>query len=176
VLREPPFTAYALSGAASLSGLFAYVAGSPLPFLDLYHAEGRVYGWLFAFLSLGLIGASQVNSLLLRRYRSEHIVLVALGSQVLLAAVLLGVASAGTLGLGSLVALLFGYLSCLGFISPNTSALALAPFTRLGGSAAALLGALQMGMGALTSMGVSLFHARSAVPLAALMAAAPPGR
>jgi DHA1 family bicyclomycin/chloramphenicol resistance-like MFS transporter len=172
VLREPHFTAYALSGAASLSGLFAYVAGSPLLFLDLYHVEGRVYGWLFAFLSLGLIGASQVNSLLLRRYRSEHIVLVALGGQVLLAAVLLGAASTGMLGLGGLVALLFGYLSCLGFISPNTSALALAPFTRLGGSAAALMGALQMGMGALTSIGVSLFHTRSAVPLAALMATA----
>jgi DHA1 family bicyclomycin/chloramphenicol resistance-like MFS transporter len=131
-----------------------------------------VYGWLFAFLSLGLIGASQVNSLLLRRYRSEHIVLVALGSQLLLAAVLLGAASTRMLGLGGLVALLFGYLSCLGFISSNTSALALAPFTQLGGSAAALMGALQMGMGALTSMGVSLFHARSVVPLAALMAAA----
>ena len=63
----------------SFSGLFAYVSGSPLVFMDIFHVEGKVYGWLFAFLSIGLIGASQVNSRLLRFYQSEQIVLVALG-------------------------------------------------------------------------------------------------
>jgi DHA1 family bicyclomycin/chloramphenicol resistance-like MFS transporter len=170
VLREPQFTTYALTGAVSFSGLFAYVAGSPLVFMDLYHVEGKVYGWIFAFLSVGLIGASQLNSLLLRRYQSEQIVLVALGCQLLITGVLLGLTSAGILGLGGTVALLFLFLSCLGFTSPNTSALSLAPFTRHAGSAAALMGAIQMGAGALASVGVSLFNAHSALPMVGIMA------
>jgi DHA1 family bicyclomycin/chloramphenicol resistance-like MFS transporter len=170
VLREPQFTTYALTGAVSFSGLFAYVAGSPLVFMDLYHVEGKVYGWIFAFLSLGLIGASQVNSLLLRRYQSAQIVRVALGCQLLITALLLGLTSAGGLGLGGTVALLFLFLSCLGFTSPNTSALSLAPFTRHAGSAAALMGALQMAAGALASVGVSLFSAHSALPMVGIMA------
>jgi DHA1 family bicyclomycin/chloramphenicol resistance-like MFS transporter len=172
VLREPQFTTYALTGAVSFSGLFAYVSGSPLVFMDLFHVTGKVYGWIFALLSIGLIGASQVNSQLLRRYASEQLVLVALGSQVLITGVLLGLTSAGVLGLGGTVALLFLFLCCLGFTSPNTSALSLAPFTRNAGSASALLGAIQMGLGALASVGVSLFNAHSAVPMAAIMAGA----
>jgi DHA1 family bicyclomycin/chloramphenicol resistance-like MFS transporter len=170
VLREPQFTTYALTGAVSFSGLFAYVSGSPLVFMDLYHVEGKVYGWIFAFLSVGLIGASQLNSLLLRRYQSGQIVLVALGCQLLITGVLLGLTSAGVLGLGGTVALLFLFLSCLGFTSPNTSALSLAPFTRHAGSAAALMGALQMAAGALASVGVSLFNAHSALPMVGIMA------
>ena len=170
VLREPQFTTYALTGAVSFSGLFAYVSGSPLVFMDIFHVEGKVYGWIFAFLSIGLIGASQVNSYLLRRYRSEQIVFVALGCQVLTTFALLGLTSAGLLGLGGTIALLFVFLGCLGFTSPNTSALSLAPFTRNAGSASALLGAIQMGMGTLASVGVSLFNAHTAIPMAAIMA------
>ncbi|TVT43312.1 multidrug effflux MFS transporter [Hymenobacter setariae] len=170
VLREPQFTTYALTGAISFSGLFAYVAGSPLVFMDIYHVGGKVYGWIFAFLSTGLIGSSQLNSLLLRRYQSEQIVPVALGCQLLTTGVLLALTSAGVLGLGGTIALLFLFLCCLGFTSPNTSALSLAPFTRNAGSASALMGAIQMGAGALASVGVSMFDARTAVPMAALMA------
>jgi DHA1 family bicyclomycin/chloramphenicol resistance-like MFS transporter len=170
VLREPQFTTYALTGAVSFSGLFAYVSGSPLVFMDIFHVEGKVYGWIFAFLSVGLIGASQVNSYLLRRYRSEQIVFVALGCQVLTTFALLGLTSAGVLGLGGTIALLFVFLGCLGFTSPNTSALSLAPFTRNAGSASALMGAIQMGMGALASVGVSLFNAHTAIPMVTIMA------
>lgn len=172
VLREPQFTTYALTGAISFSGLFAYVSGSPLVFMDIFHVDGKVYGWLFAFLSIGLIGASQVNSRLLRFYQSEQIVFVALGCQVLTTLLLLGLTSAGVLGLGGTVALLFLFLCCLGFTNPNTSALSLAPFTRNAGSASALMGAMQMGVGALASVGVSLFNAHSAIPMVAIMAAA----
>jgi DHA1 family bicyclomycin/chloramphenicol resistance-like MFS transporter len=170
VLREPQFTTYALTGAVSFSGLFAYVSGSPLVFMDIFHVAGKVYGWLFAFLSIGLIGASQVNSQLLRFYRSEQIVFGALGCQVLTTLLLLGLTSAGLLSLGGTVALLFVFLCCLGFTNPNTSALSLAPFTRNAGSASALMGAIQMGMGALASVSVSLFNSHSATPMAAIMA------
>ncbi|MGI4819959.1 MAG: multidrug effflux MFS transporter [Janthinobacterium lividum] len=170
VLREPQFTTYAFTGAISFSGLFAYVSGSPLVFMDIFHVDGKVYGWIFAFLSIGLIGSSQVNSQLLRKYQSEQIVLAALLCQSVIACIFLILTSANIIELGGTVAFLFLYLCCLGFTNPNTSALSLAPFTRNAGSASALMGAIQMALGALASVSVSLFNTHSATPMVAIMA------
>ncbi len=62
VLREPQFFTYALTGAMTFGGLLAYVSGSPLVFMDIFRVSGQVYGWIFAGLSVGFIGASQVNT------------------------------------------------------------------------------------------------------------------
>jgi DHA1 family bicyclomycin/chloramphenicol resistance-like MFS transporter len=62
------------------------------------------------------------------------------------------------------------FLSTIGFINPNAAALCLAPFTRNAGSASALMGALQMGIGASISALVGVFDVRSAVPMTAIMA------
>jgi DHA1 family bicyclomycin/chloramphenicol resistance-like MFS transporter len=169
VLREPQFTTYAFTGAISFSGLFAYVSGSPLVFMDIYHVEGKVYGWIFAFLSIGLIGSSQINSQLLRKYQSEQIVLAALICQSVIACTFLILTSTNIVGLGGTIAFLFLYLCCLGFTNPNTSALSLAPFTRNAGSASALMGAIQMALGALASVSVSLFNTHNAIPMVAIM-------
>ncbi len=64
------------------------------------------------------------------------------------------------------------FLGCLGFINPNASALSLAPFTKNAGSASALMGALQMGLGALASAVISMFAADVVWPMPAVMTAA----
>lgn len=170
VIKEPQFYTYAFTGAIAFSGLFAYVSGSPKVFMDIYRVSEKAYGWIFAGLSVGLIGASQVNTLLLRWFRSQQIVLAALAGQVVTGAVFVVAAAAGWLQLESTLVLLFLFLCCLGLVNPNTAALTLAPFTRNAGSASALMGALQMGVGALASVGVSMWKAHSLIPMAAIMA------
>jgi len=54
---------------------------------------------------------------------------------------------------------------------PNAAALALSPFNKNIGSASALLGFIQMGIGALASTGVGLLHASTSLPIYAMMAA-----
>lgn len=171
VLKEPQFYTYALSGAVSFAGLLAYVSGSPLLFMEIFQVNEKEYGWIFAFLSVGLIGASQVNSIMLRRYRSEQIILTALACQLVIGTALVVGTMAGWLGLFSTIACIFLFLCCLGFTFPNASALSLAPFTKNAGSASALMGATQMGIGALATVVLSLFSNHSAVPMAGLMAA-----
>ena len=78
VLREPQFCTYAFTGAIAFAGLFAYVSGSPLVFMEVFHTDEKVYGWIFAFLSVGFIGSSQLNTLFLRKFKSEQIVKAAL--------------------------------------------------------------------------------------------------
>jgi DHA1 family bicyclomycin/chloramphenicol resistance-like MFS transporter len=70
------------------------------------------------------------------------------------------------------IIMIFAFLCCVGITYPNTSALSLAPFAKNAGTAAALLGALQMGVGSLVSVLVSLFKSRSSIPMAGLMTAA----
>ncbi|MFD3003341.1 multidrug effflux MFS transporter [Pontibacter toksunensis] len=171
VLKEPHFYTYALSGAVSFAGLLAYVSGSPLLFMEIFQVNEKEYGWIFAFLSIGLIGASQVNSMMLRRYRSEQIIVTALICQLFIGAVLLLGTMYGWLGLFSTIACIFLFLCCLGFTFPNASALSLAPFSKNAGSASALMGATQMGIGALATVILSIFSNHSAVPMAGVMAA-----
>jgi len=171
VIKEPQFYTYALSGAVSFAGLLAYVSGSPLLFMEIFQVNEKEYGWIFAFLSIGLIGASQVNSIMLRRYRSEQIIVTALVCQLVFGAALLLGTINGWLGLFSTIGCIFLFLCCLGFTFPNASALSLAPFTKNAGSASALMGASQMGIGALATVILSFFSNHSSVPMAGVMAA-----
>ena len=78
VMREPQFTTYMLTGSFASAGLYAYIAGSPAVFMELHHVTERQYGWIFALVAMGLIGSSQLNSVLLRSYKSEQIIRMAL--------------------------------------------------------------------------------------------------
>ncbi|SHE85433.1 multidrug effflux MFS transporter [Pedobacter caeni] len=169
VLKEPQFYTYAFTGALAFSGLFAYISGSPLIFIDIFKVSEEGYGWIFALLSVGLIGSSQVNTLMLRKYKSEQLIMVALSTQVVIVLFFLLGSINNWFGLVETIVLLFLFLCCLGFTNPNTSALSLAPFSRNAGSASALMGAVQMGLGALASFGVSMFEVKSAVPMVAIM-------
>ena len=71
----------------------------------------------------------------------------------------------------STIFLIFIFLCCQGFTFPNSSALSLAPFSQHAGSAAALLGGIQMSIGALISALVSLLSNHTALPMTGVMAA-----
>jgi DHA1 family bicyclomycin/chloramphenicol resistance-like MFS transporter len=166
VLRVPQFYTYTLAGAIAFGGLFAYVAGSPLVFMSVFGVEGKVYGWIFAFLSIGFIGASQTNNLLLRKYSSETVVRTALCCYALIGTLFFVTAIAGSLTLSLTILFLFLLLVCIGIAGPNASSLSLSPFSERAGTAAALMGALQMGVGAFISFLISLAEKPSTVPMA----------
>jgi MFS transporter, DHA1 family, multidrug resistance protein len=169
VLKVPQFYTYTLTGAFAFSGLFAYVAGSPLVFMEVFGVNDKVYGWIFAGLSVGFIGSSQINTLLLKRFTSEQIVKVSLPAQAIVGMLFLIGSVLGILGFWGTIVMIFLFLSCLGMTNPNAAALTLAPFSKNAGTASSLFGALQLGIGALISTSVSLFDSLSAVPLAAVM-------
>lgn len=170
VLRERQFTTFALSGAIASAGLFAYLAGSPFVFMQLYGVSEQQYGLIFAFIAAGLIGCSQLNNRVLRKFKSAQILRFVLLSQSLVGFLLIVGIAAGLLGLYGIIALMLLFLSCQGFTFPNAAALAMAPFSKGAGSASALMGALQMIFGALASALVGLFFNGTAVPMAAIMA------
>lgn len=169
VLREPQFYTYAFTGAMAFAGLFVYITSSPILFMSLFKVKEETYGWIFAFLSVGFIGASQVNTLMLRKYKSEQLIFAALIGQVITVIVFLIGSINGWFGLAETIGFLFVFLCCLGVANPNALALSLAPFSKNAGSASALMGALQMGLGALASACIGFFEQTSAVPMVLIM-------
>jgi MFS transporter, DHA1 family, multidrug resistance protein len=157
VLKVPQFLTYAVAGAFGFAGLFTYVAGSPGIFMEHYLVSGKIYGAIFAFLSVGIIGSSQLNMWFLKRSTSPKIFRLAMLGQFAIAMGLLILGTRPGFPIYGFIALLFIYLGTLGVAMPNGSSLALAPFTKNAGSASAMLGILQMGVGAIASTAVGLF-------------------
>jgi DHA1 family bicyclomycin/chloramphenicol resistance-like MFS transporter len=170
VLAVPQFLIYVFVMALAFSGLLAYVAGSPVIFMQLFHVSKQAYGWIFAFLAVAFIGLSQFNGLLLKRFTSQQIIRVTLTGQVVVGLVFWGFAMAGWLSLGVTIAFLFLFLGFLGFTNPNAAALAMAPFAKNAGTASSLLGCLQLGFGALASAAVSAMADGTVRPVAAVIA------
>ena len=170
IIKVPQFYTYAFTGSIAAAGLYAYIAGSPHVFMELYHVTGKQYGWIFAIIAGGLITSSQINTLMLRKYTSEQIIRVALLCQSIAGITLFIGSMFHFVGLFSSIFLIFIFLSCQGFTFPNSSALSMAPFTTNAGRASALMGAIQLGIGAFTSALVSFLHNETAIPMAGVMA------
>jgi MFS transporter, DHA1 family, multidrug resistance protein len=169
ILRHPQFYTYALAGAFSFSTLFTYVAGSPVIFMEIFKVSPQAYGGIFALLSVGFIGGSQLNIHINKKYSSEQIFSVALTILVITSIVFLIGSFNDWYGLEATIGLFFIALTCLGLTNPNANALGLAPFTRNIGSASALLSFLQIGIAGLSSGGVGIFNSANSVPVASIM-------
>ncbi|MEL1252158.1 multidrug effflux MFS transporter [Flavobacterium sp. DGU38] len=169
IIKEPQFYTYAFTGSIAFSGLFSYVAASPIIFMDIYHVDAKTYGWIFAFLSVSFIGSSQLNSVLLKKFSSEQMIFGALISQSIISIVFLILSLNNLLGLYETIGMLFLFLGCLGISNPNTAGLTIAPFVKNAGSASALMGAIQLGIGAFISFMIGVFVKDSVVPMVAIM-------
>lgn len=169
VLKHPHFLTYALTGAISYAGLYAYVGGAPYVFMELFKVSEAHFGWIFAFIAIGLISASQVNNIALKRYSSQQIISVASVSQSIIGLLFICFTLFGWLNLIFAIAFAFLFLACQGFIFPNATALALAPLGNNAGNASSLIGGIQMTVGASASAIISVFQNHSALSMAGVM-------
>ncbi|WP_163517238.1 Bcr/CflA family multidrug efflux MFS transporter [Gelidibacter japonicus] len=169
VFKTPQFYTYTLTGSFAASGLYAYIAGSPHVFMELYGVSEKQYGWIFGIIAMGLVTASQVNTFMLKKYTSQQIVKVTLLCQVVAGALLFFGTIFHLIEMYSMIVLVFLFLSTQGFAFPNTSALSLAPFEKSAGTASALMGALQLGIGAIITALVSTLSNETPLPMTGIM-------
>lgn len=169
VIKNPQFLIYTLAGGVATAAPFAYIAGSADVFINIYKVSEQQYGWIFAFLAFAMIGTTQLNHFLLKKFTSQQIIQFTLIYQSLVGVVLVAGAWMNLFGQYGLIALLFIFLTGQGLSNPNATALSLAPFTRHAGSAAALMGSFRMAMGGLVSGGVSFLHNGTSLPMVGMM-------
>jgi DHA1 family bicyclomycin/chloramphenicol resistance-like MFS transporter len=170
VLKDLQFSVFSFSGAFAFSGLLAYVASSPLIFMEEFQVTPHQFGLIFAGLAVGFIGSNQINVLLLRKFTSVQIfsasLLVVCPAALLF---LVGIIQ-GWFGLAAILVLLFIILSSLGLAYPNAAALALSPIEHNIGSASAMLGFIQIGVSGLASASIGLFNSKGLLPTVIILA------
>lgn len=169
LFREREFIGLALVSAFASALLFAYIAGSPFVFISRLGLTPDHFGWLFGGNAVGLIGASQLNHQLLGRLPLRRVLRWAVTAEVVAALVLLG-AAAFAPGLVTVGVPLFVCLTLLGFILPNAGAAAMAVAGRRAGSASALLGTIQFGLGAVAGGLVGAGNGGGIVAMAVVIA------
>jgi MFS transporter, DHA1 family, multidrug resistance protein len=170
LLVDKHFMGYALAGGLAAAAMFTYIAGSPFVFIELNGVPPEQFGLLFGANALGLIMAAQFNRWLLRRFQSVQILMVALAVTAASGLLLLLVTATGAGGFPAMLVLLFFCIASTGLVRPNSTAAAMAPYGQRAGSAAALLGGIQFGLGAGAGTLVSLLHNDTALPMAGVIA------
>jgi DHA1 family bicyclomycin/chloramphenicol resistance-like MFS transporter len=155
LLRDRTYVGLVLVAALTMAALFTYVSGSSFVFQRQFGLDEQQFGLLFGAGAFWLIAATQLTPLLLRRWTAAQILVAGVAAGTLAATVLLITAAAS----GSFLAVaagLWAVLFCAGLAMPNAPALALSRYGDRAGAAAALLGAVQFGVGAVVSPVVGL--------------------
>ncbi|MFI5926738.1 multidrug effflux MFS transporter [Micromonospora sp. NPDC051543] len=169
LVNDRAFVGLVLVAGLAMASLFAYVSGSSFVLQREYGLDEQQFGLAFGAGAVGLIGATQFNVRLLRRYTPQQILVMALIAGTAAGLLLVLFAATGIGGLGTLLASLWLVLAAAGLALPNAPALAMSRHSEAAGTAAALLGAVQFGVGALSAPLAGLFGTGS-VPMAIVIA------
>jgi MFS transporter, DHA1 family, multidrug resistance protein len=148
VIRDVRFVILVLVAALAMSGLFAYIAGASFVLQGHYGLDQQAFALVFGAGAVALIGATQFNVVLLRRFAPQSIVVWALVAASLAGVVFVGLSYEHIGGLPGFVLPIWAILAAMGLVIPNAPAVALSRHPDAAGTAAALLGAAQFGFGA----------------------------
>lgn len=163
-IKNPSFVNYALVRAVSNSAAFAMITGSPFVFTQIYAVSQKQFGFIFSMLAVGIIFTGIINTRLLKHFEVKIITKYALIFQLITGAgMILVIYFNGPFYL--LLNFAFLFLSMLGPILPNTTALYLATLPAFSGSASALIGSLSYLSAFLITSVLSLLHNNTAYPM-----------
>ncbi len=176
LLRDFGFMRLALVPSFTMVVLMAYVSSASFIYQETFGLSAAQFALVFALNGLGMIVFAQLNSRLVYRLGSHRILWRALATEIALAAALLVLALAGAVTWWVFALATFLLLAVNTMTMPNGAALALADQGKRAGTATALMGAMQAGMGGALAPLVGVLGgdttALAIVALAALLVAA----
>ncbi len=168
LLRDGRFLRPALASGFAIAGMFAYIAGSPMVFMEVHGVALAEYGIWFGINAAGIIGGSQVSGWLAERWGREVLFTRVLRAMAV-AALALVVATLLGGGFAMIFLCLFVFITMLGVVMPLGTVLGMAHFAAMAGTASALLGTLQFGLGGVAGAVLGLWHDASGLPMAAVI-------
>jgi MFS transporter, DHA1 family, multidrug resistance protein len=169
LLGDRTFLPYALVGSLGFAAMFSYIAGAPFVLEDIHGLSPQQFSVAFAANAAGLVALSQISGRFVERIGPSALlragaVMSAAGGVITLLSVVLDA------GLASLLAGLWLMVSAIGLIVPNSTALALAHQGERAGSASALYGLGQFGLGAVLAPLAGIAGNHDALPMAITIA------
>ena len=170
LLHDRTFVGLVLVAGFAMAALLAYVSGSSFVFQEQFGLDQQQFGLAFGSGAIWLIVATQLNPVLLRHHEPRQILLAAVAAGAAAGLVLVGIALTGFGGLVGVLVGMWAVLFATGLALPNAPAVALASYGEAAGTAAALLGAVQFGVGAAVSPLVGVLG-NDAIAMAVVVAA-----
>jgi MFS transporter, DHA1 family, multidrug resistance protein len=152
--------AYIILNALGFSWMFAYIAGSPLTFIDTFHTTTTLFAVLFACTGAGIVVGATLNGRLAQR--GVGIRWLLLGGVITAAcctSALVLLTLTRSMSLWSFLPLLTLTTASFGMVAPSAAHGALEPLGEVAGVGGGLLASIQMLFAAGTSSVVAmLFH------------------
>lgn len=168
LLSNRLFLGYILTQGIMVAGVFAYVAGTPFIYQNIYGVSPTTFALLFSSNGISLIIGSQIVGRMAKRVEMTLFVKLGLILSILSSvAVLTSSLLQGPLF--TLVLPLFFFVGSIGMTSTAVFSLAMEGQARIAGSAAALLGVVPYLLGALTAPLVGISDEKTAMPLALII-------
>ena len=168
LLKNREFMGYAMAQGFIMAGIFAYVAGTPFVYQNIFDVSPQMFSLLFGMNGIGLIvGAQTVGRLtgvLTEKQFLEIGLLLSItsGTALFIAVLLNG-------PLLSIVIPIFFFVTSIGVISTSSFSLAMESQGHIAGSASALLGLLPFILGAITAPLVGVAGEETAIPMGAII-------
>jgi DHA1 family bicyclomycin/chloramphenicol resistance-like MFS transporter len=157
ILANPSFLAYTAVACAGGAGLFTHLSTSSLVYIKVL---GETPLWFSVCFAVGCFGYLS-GTVLLRRWLptigATHLLMRAGGLQVLSISLSIAIATSGFVHWSAVAACNFFFLIGYGLLMSACQAGSVAPFPERAGTAGSLMGALQIGSGAVAGwwMGVA---------------------
>lgn len=164
IIKNRRFTGYALAQGLLIGGVFAYVAGTPFIYQNIYGVSPQVFSILFGMNGIGLIFGSYAVGRFSYVWSEKKFLEVALYSATAAGAVLLAVVLVDG-PLWAVVIPIFFFVTSIGVVGTASFTLAMEEQSRVAGSASALLGLLPFVLGAIAAPLVGAAGEETAVPL-----------
>ena len=157
LLKDRHFLALAFIPGLGMAVIMSYVVGSPFVFQDEYGLTAGQYALVFAINGAGMVISAQANAALVRHAPPMNILRIAVPVLLGLSLLLPVIVVTGFGGVFGLAAGLWLVLGMHGLIAANATVMALGNYGHMAGSAAALIGALQVGVAGAVSPLVGVF-------------------
>lgn len=170
IARDRHFHGYVVPAVLTGAGLYVFLTGWPHVVIDVHNIAPEYFGFTFVLNGVGLIVFSQATARWLQYYPAPPLLMASLAANALIGAGGLWFGMTDWGGIYGLIPWMFLYCSLMGSINPVSAGLTMRHFGHAAGMASALIGILQYGGGALASLAMGLFTARTAIPMTALIA------
>ncbi len=173
MLRHRAYLGFTLAVCGSFVGLFGYIAGAGYAYVEALGVAETGVGWLILLAVAGYMAGGFSGSRLQKRAGLERIVLAGLlvnvaGGTAMIACLVAGWHTVWAVAVPACLV----FAGC-GATLPQATAGALAPFSHVAGTAASLVGVLQMLTGAATAALIGWTYDGSHGPMAVAMASGP---
>jgi DHA1 family bicyclomycin/chloramphenicol resistance-like MFS transporter len=162
---------YALVNGLCWAGIFAFLSGSPFVFITIDRVAPEHYGYYFALSAVALVIGALANKRLLRRHAHERVLVWGLTAAVASGVAVLAACITRWGGAGGVMAGFMLYIWGQAVVAPNAMTAALESVPHMAGTAAALLGVIQMGSGALAGYAVDALYDGTPVPMGTVILA-----